>query len=77
MSSPGKRTTVYFDPVLHQALRLKSATVARSISQLVNDAVRQSLAEDAEDITAFTERVNEPLVSYDDMVTRLRKDGLL
>jgi hypothetical protein len=52
MSDP-KRTTVYFDPEIHQALRLKSAVSERSISEMVNDAVRSSLAEDAEDLAAF------------------------
>ena len=75
MATPTKRTTIYLDPDLHRALRLKAITIARSVSELVNDAVRVSLAEDAEDITAFEERGNEPLISYDEMVKRLKKDG--
>ncbi len=75
MTTPPKRTTVYLDPDLHRALRLKAVAVSRSVSGLVNDAVRECLAEDAEDIAAFEDRIREPLVSYDDMVKRLRKDG--
>ena len=70
-----KRATIYLDSDLHKALRLKAIETSRSISQLVNDAVREALAEDAEDLAAFEERVGEPLISYDEMVKRLKKDG--
>jgi predicted transcriptional regulator len=73
--SQNKRTTIYLDPDLYKALRLKAATISRSVSYLVNDAVRESLAEDAEDIAAFDERIKEPVISYDEMVKRLKKDG--
>jgi len=75
MSTQAKRATVYLDPDLHKALRLKAVETSRSISELVNDAIREALAEDAEDIAAFEERVGEPLISYDEMVKRLRRDG--
>lgn len=75
MSIQSRRTTIYLDTDLHRALRLKAVENSRTVSDLVNEAVRESLAEDAEDITAFTERVNEPLVSYDEMVTKLKKNG--
>lgn len=70
-----KRATVYLDPDLHKALRLKAVETSRSVSDLVNDAIREALAEDAEDISAFEERAGEPLVSYEEMVKRLKKDG--
>jgi hypothetical protein len=70
-----KRTTIYFDPDLHKALRLKAAAISRSISELVSDAVRGSLAEDAEDMSAFEERGKVPMISYDEMVKRLKRDG--
>ena len=75
MANPTKRTTVYLDPDLHKALRLKAAEISRSVSELVNDAVKEALAEDAEDISAFEEREKEPLISYYEMVKRLKKDG--
>ena len=59
-----KRTTVYFDPQLHRTLRIKAADTDRSISELVNEAIRQSLAEDMEDIAAFEERDDEPNLSF-------------
>jgi len=70
-----KRATIYFDPVLHRALRMKSAEMSRSVSELVNDAVRETLYEDAEDLAAFDERANEPLISYAEMLKGLREDG--
>ena len=70
-----KRATVYLDPDLHRALRLKAVETSRSISELVNSAIKEALAEDAEDIAAFEERAREPLISYDEMVKRLKRDG--
>ncbi len=70
-----KRTTIYLDPDLHKALRLKSVEVSRSVSDIINEAVKVALAEDAEDIAAFEERAAEPLLSYEDMVKRLKQDG--
>lgn len=75
MSTLTKRSTIYFDPALHQALRMKSAEISRSVSDLVNDAVREFLSEDAEDLAAFDARVNEPLVSYAEMLKTLKKNG--
>jgi len=75
MISQAKRATVYLDPELHKALRLKAVETSRSISELVNNAIREALAEDAEDIEAFEQRSGEPLISYDEMVKRLKKDG--
>jgi hypothetical protein len=75
MATAARRATVYLDPELHKALRLKAIETSRSVSDLVNDAVREALAEDAEDIAAFEARAKEPLISYDEMVKRLKKDG--
>ena len=75
MTNQAKRATIYLDPDLHKALRLKSAETSRPISELVNNAIKQALAEDAEDIAAFEERAREPLISYDEMVKRLKRDG--
>lgn len=77
MSTESKRATIYLDPHLHKALKLKAVETSRSVSDLVNDAVRESLAEDAEDLEAFAERVAEPLVSYEAMVKKLKRDGLI
>ena len=75
MATPAKRATVYFDPIIHKALKLKSIETSKSISELVNAAVKEALAEDAEDITAFEERANEPVISFSEMVKRLKNDG--
>ena len=76
MSDP-KRTTIYFEPDLHKALRLKSAVSERSISEMVNDAVRHSLAEDAEDLAAFDERADEPTVDFEDFIKKMKRSGKL
>ena len=75
MATQAKRATIYLDPELHKALRLKAVETSRSVSELVNNAVKEALAEDAEDIAAFEERVGEPLIAYDEMVKRLKRDG--
>jgi hypothetical protein len=75
MAESTKRATVYFDPVIHKALKLKSIETSRSISELVNDAVKEALSGDAEDIVAVEERAHEPLVSFAEMVKRLKQDG--
>ena len=75
MGSTATRATIYLDPELHKALRLKAVETSQSLSKLVNDAIKESLAEDAEDITAFEERIKEPLISYETMIKRLKKDG--
>jgi len=70
-----KRATVYFDPVLHRALRVKAAETERSLSDLVNEAVQLSLAEDAEDLAAFEQRVNEPVIAYEVVIKDLKQRG--
>jgi len=66
---------VYFEPSVHQALRLKAAATDRSISDMVNDAVKVALAEDAEDLAAFDQRKSERNISFEALVRDLRKRG--
>lgn len=75
MNESTKRSTIYFDPQLHAALRLKAAHTHRSVSELVNDAVRAALAEDQEDLAAFDERVAEPTMSYEALLEDLKAHG--
>lgn len=70
-----KRATVYFEPEVHRALRLKAAASDRSISDMVNDAVKAALAEDAEDLASFSERKNEKSISFDTFVQGLKRRG--
>lgn len=72
-----KRATVYFEPELHKALRMKAALTDRSLSDLVNSAVRLELAEDADDLAAFDERAEEPSLTFQDVVKALRRRGKL
>ncbi len=75
MAELSKRSTIYFDPALHQALRLKAATNHSSLSELVDEAVRLLMREDQEDLSAINERANEPEISYEAMLEALKKDG--
>ena len=75
MANSQKRATVYFDPALHRALRVKAAETDRSLSDIVNEAVRLSLLEDAEDLAAFEEREAEPSLSFEDVVKELKRSG--
>ena len=75
--SSAKRATVYFEPEVHKALRLRAAANDRSISDLVNDAVRVSLAEDAADLSAFDRRKKERSVSFDSFVRGMKRRGLI
>ena len=72
-----KRATVYFDSALHKALRLKAAETERSVSDVVNEAVRVLLAEDADDLAALRDRADEPTVSFESFVRDLRADGTI
>ena len=75
MSGLSKRSTVYFEPEIHQALRLKAASAHLSISEMVNEAVRLLMREDQEDLNAFSERVDEPEISYEALLDDLKKHG--
>lgn len=76
MADP-KRATVYFDSTLHKALRVKAAQTDHSVSDLVNAAVRRSLAEDAEDLAAFDARSKEPNLDFEDMLKDMKRRGKL
>jgi plasmid stability protein len=75
MSDLSTRATVYFDSDLHRALRLKAAHSRRSVSEIVNEAVRQALQEDQEDLAAFEERASEPSSSYEELLADLKTHG--
>jgi len=77
MAAKSKRTTVYFEPALHRALRLKAAETEQSLSELVNAAVRETLAEDSEDLEAFDSRAHEPSLSFEDVLKDLKRRGKL
>lgn len=71
------RTTVYFDPKLHQALKMKAAQTGQTISDILNQLLRQNLEEDQSDIDSFKDRADEGVVSYEDFLATLKADGTL
>lgn len=77
MSQANVRSTLYIDADLHAALRAKAADTHRSVSSLVNDAIREALREDQEDLAAFADRANEPTLSYQELLDALKADGTL
>ncbi len=77
MSVLTQRATIYMEPILHKALRLKSVETSRSMSELVNDAVRDELAEDADDLAFFDARKREPVIGFEDFVKDLKVNGII
>ena len=70
-----KRATVYLEPKLHKALKLKAVETDTSLSDIVNEAVKDFLSEDAEDMMIFDERKNEPSSDFESFVKQLKRDG--
>jgi hypothetical protein len=75
MSNLSKRSTVYFDPAIHQALRVRAASSNLSLSELVDEAIRLVMREDQEDIDDLSKRIGEPEISYESMLKDLKKHG--
>jgi phosphate uptake regulator len=75
MSNLSKRSTIYFEPAIHQALKMKAASSHLSISELIDEAVRLLMNEDQEDLAAFSERDNENEISYEALLNDLKKHG--
>ena len=75
MKTNTKRTTIYLDSDLHKALRIKAAETEHSMSELVEEAIKLSLAEDAIDLAAYEERKHEPRLTFEKVVKKLRKNG--
>jgi hypothetical protein len=75
MATLTKRATVYLDPQLHKILKLKAAETSVSISQIIDEALRKELAEDAEDLKVFQDRAKEPTISYEKVLAQLKRDG--
>ena len=75
MSDLSKRATVYFDPNIHQALKIKAASTQQSLSELIDEAVRILMKEDQEDLEAYADRISEPEISYETMLNDLKKHG--
>lgn len=75
MSNLSKRSTVYFEPSVHQALKMKAASSNVSISEIIDEAVKLLMREDQEDLLAFAERIEEPEISYEALLNDLKAHG--
>jgi len=77
MKKLSTRATVYLEPTIHKALKLKAVETSLSISQIINDVLRSDLFEDAEDLETFQNRMDEPSLDYETFVQELKRDGIL
>ena len=77
MSKSVKRATIYLDSQLHKVIKIKSAETDRTVSEIVNEAVKFSLAEDLQDLSAFDDRASEPNLSFEDVLKKLKSSGKL
>lgn len=77
MAELSKRSTVYFDPAIHQALKIKAAATQQSVSEIINEAMRATIREDQEDLAVFEERKNEGTISYEELLDDLKAHGKL
>ena len=75
MSDLSKRSTVYFEPKIHQALKMRAASSQISVSELVDEAVRLLMREDQEDLSASNSRAKEKEISYEALLDDLKKHG--
>jgi len=70
-----RRSTIYFLPEIYRALRLKAATTDQPVSTIVNDALRTAFEEDVADLAAARARRREKPVSFESVVTGLKRRG--
>ena len=77
MGTLSKKATIYLQPEIHRALRLKAAEMERSMSDLVNEAIRLNLAEDADDLAAFAERAGEPDLVFERVLKKPKRCGTI
>ncbi len=77
MQNDTVRATIYMDKKLHKALRLKAADAHRSVSEIVSEAVRESLREDEQDLAVIAKRAKEKRLTYAEFVAKLKADGVL
>jgi len=75
MDQTTRRSTVYFEPELHRALRVKAAHSQRTVSEIVNEAVRLALREDEEDLAAIKSRGQERTMTYEQLLKDLKSHG--
>lgn len=73
--SKSKQATIYFDKDIHKAIKLKAAGTNRTISDVVNEAVRNMLNDEHKDLIAFEAQEYEPIMSYEDLLNELKSEG--
>jgi len=75
MATLTKRATVYFDPEIHRVLKVKSASINKSISEIIDTAIRQELAQDQGDLNILEEHFHEPTISFEEILKEFKANG--
>lgn len=70
-----KRATVYFDPDIHKTLKVRAAETSSSISEIINNLLKNEFLSDQEDLKVYRERISEPTISYEKLISDLKKNG--
>ena len=70
-----KRATVYFDPDIHKTLKVRAAETSSSISEIINKLLKNEFLADQEDLKVYRERLSEPTISYEKLISDLKKNG--
>jgi hypothetical protein len=67
----------YLEMDIHRALKLQAAETDSNVSVLINNALRDALREDREDLAEFDARAEESTISFEKIVKTLKLDGQL
>ncbi len=76
MSTP-KRATVYFEPAVYNALRVRALATHRSMSELVNAAVRAALVQQGAELAAVDGHKKGGRATHERLVRALKRRRLV
>jgi hypothetical protein len=70
-----KATTVYLDPKVARAIKVKAAMTARSVSQLINDALLEQLRQDQDDLSYVRKHRKDRGRPLEEFLAEMKKNG--
>lgn len=78
MSQTARRaTTLYLNPKIAKAAKIKAAITGKSLSTLANEGLALILREDEQLIRLARARSRQPARDYEEFIKELRRDGLI
>lgn len=77
MRGESKRLPVYIDAELHQAVKVQALLAGKKIYVLVEELLRQALAEEQKELRILRERTQEPVLTYEQLLAELKSHGVL